>query len=126
MSDERNQLIRLLEATLFASKEPVDERALAARLPEEADIRGLLGDLAGLYANRGVNLVRVGPCWAFRTAPDLAPALKVEQQVQRRLSRAAVETLAIIAYHQPVTRAEIEDIRGVSQSKGTLDGGGRA
>lgn len=121
MSDDRNQLIRLLEATLFASKEPIDEQNLAARLPDGADIPELLRDLAQLYANRGVNLVRLGPCWAFRTAPDLAGALKIEQQVQRRLSRAAVETLAIIAYHQPVTRAEIEDIRGVAQSRGTLD-----
>lgn len=121
MSDDRNQLIRLLEATLFASKEPIDERSLAARLPDGADIPALLRDLAQLYANRGVNLVRLGPCWAFRTAPDLAGALKIEQQVQRRLSRAAVETLAIIAYHQPVTRAEIEDVRGVAQSRGTLD-----
>ncbi|MBX6324173.1 MAG: SMC-Scp complex subunit ScpB, partial [Rhodospirillaceae bacterium] len=121
MSEDRFQLLRLLEAMLFAAAEPLPERALAARLPEGAPCRELLGELQALYAGRGVNLVQRDDKWTFRTAPDLADRLRVEQKVTRRLSRAAVETLAVIAYHQPVTRAEIEEIRGVALSKGTLD-----
>ncbi len=121
MSDDRFQLLRLLEAILFASSEPLAEKAFAARLPEGTDLPGLLQELAGLYANRGVHLTQQGERWAFRTAPDLAGRLQIETTVPRRLSRAAIETLAIIAYHQPVTRAEIEEIRGVALSKGTLD-----
>ncbi len=113
--------IRLMEALLFASAEPLDERGLAERLPEGADVAALLAELQGHYADRGVCLVQRGGKWAFRTAADLAPALSVEQAVGRKLSRAAIETLAIIAYHQPCTRAEIEEIRGVALSKGTLD-----
>lgn len=112
---------RLLEAILFASAEPLSERALAARLPDGADVKALLGELQASYAGRGVNLVRAGNSWAFRTAVDLGPLLNVETEVSRKLSRAAIETLAIVAYHQPVTRAEIEEIRGVGLSKGTLD-----
>jgi segregation and condensation protein B len=115
------QLLRMIEAMLFASAEPVTEAALAARLPEGVKVRPLLETLAAQYDRRGVQLTRAGNTWAFRTAPDLAEALTVETVDQRRLSRAAVETLAIIAYHQPVTRAEIEEIRGVAVSKGTLD-----
>ncbi|MDJ0951224.1 MAG: SMC-Scp complex subunit ScpB [Alphaproteobacteria bacterium] len=118
---ERVDGLRLLEALLFASSEPLDEESIKARLPEETDLEDLLSELADKYADRGVNLVHVGGKWAFRTAPDVAPRLKIETTVSRRLSRAAVETLAIIAYHQPVTRAEIEEIRGVGQSRGTLD-----
>ena len=113
MSDDRFQQIRLLEAMIFASAEPVPEAGLAARLATGADVAGLLEELGGLYANRGVNLVRVDGKWAFRTATDLGPRLQIEQNVHRRLSRAALETLAVIAYHQPVTRAEIEEVRGV-------------
>ena len=113
--------LRLLEAILFASAEPVSERALVHRLPEGADIEGLLKELQRHYADRGVNLVRAGRSWAFRTAPDLSQQLNQEIDVPRKLSRAAVETLSIIAYHQPVTRAEIEEIRGVGLSRGTLD-----
>ena len=94
---------------------------MAQRLGDAADIAGLLRDLAETYHGRGVNLVRLAGGWAFRTAPDLAPQLRIERPVARKLSRAAVETLAIIAYHQPVTRAEIEEIRGVALGKGTLD-----
>lgn len=112
---------RMLEAILFASAEPLDETVLAARLPEGADIPALLADLVALYEGRGVNLVKLAGRWAFRTAPDLAFLLQSHVQEQRRLSRAGMETLAIVAYHQPVTRAEIEDIRGVSVSKGTID-----
>ena len=120
MSD-RFEHIRLLEAILFASNEPLSEAQLGRHLPEGADLRDLLGELAGLYGNRGVHLVQIGNSWAFRSAPDLAPLMKLEKKVVRKLSRVAMETLAIIAYHQPVTRAEIEEIRGVALSRGTLD-----
>jgi segregation and condensation protein B len=121
MTDDRYQLLRLLEAILFASTEPLDEKQLAGRMPEGADINGLLQELRDQYANRGVHLMAFEDRWAFRTAPDLASRFHIEREVVRKLSRAAVETLAIIAYHQPVTRAEIEEIRGVVISKGTLD-----
>jgi len=120
MSAARDGL-RLLEAVLFAATEPLDEAALAARLPYGLDLPALLAELAGHYAGRGVNLTRLGGKWAFRTADDLAGRLRVEVAVGRKLSRAAVETLAIVAYHQPVTRAEVEEIRGVAVSKGTFD-----
>ena len=115
------ELLRLLEALLFAAPEPLSEEELTRRLGEEADIAGLLGELSEHYAGRGVNLVRLAGGWTFRTAPDLAPNLRSERAVSRKLSRAAVETLAIVAYHQPVTRAEIEAIRGVALARGTLD-----
>jgi segregation and condensation protein B len=121
MTDDRYQLLRLLEAILFASTEPLDEKELAGRMPEGADINGLLQELKDHYANRGVHLLAFEDRWAFRTAPDLAPKFHIEREVVRKMSRAAIETLAIIAYHQPVTRAEIEEIRGVVISKGTLD-----
>jgi segregation and condensation protein B len=113
--------LRLLEAMLFASPEPLDARTLENRLGSDADVGGLLADLAAHYADRGINLVHVGGRWSFRTAPDLAEKLRVDAEVQKKLSRATTETLAIIAYHQPVTRGEIESIRGVATSKGTLD-----
>ena len=113
--------LRLLEALLFASPSPVDLDAMRQRLPEGADIAALLDELTALYAPRGVNIVHVGGGWTIRTAPDLAPRLKLTQKVARKLSRAAIETLAIVAYHQPVTRAVIEEIRVVVISKGTLD-----
>jgi segregation and condensation protein B len=112
---------RLLEALLFAAAAPVTAAELAARLGPEADVPGLLAGLQADYAGRGVVLVRVAGGWAFRTAADLAPLLRTETAVPRKLSRATVETLAIIAWHQPVTRAEIEAIRGVATGKGTLD-----
>ena len=121
MSVERFELLRRLEALLFASAEPLSENILLSRLPEGTDLASLLEDLQGQYANRGVNLVQRGKGWAFRTAPDIAPFFTLEREVPRKLSRAAVETMAIIAYQQPVTRAEIEEIRGVALSKGTLD-----
>jgi segregation and condensation protein B len=113
--------LRLLEALIFASAEPLDERTLADRLGGGVDIGRLLAELKQDYAGRGIDLVRTAGRWSFRTAPDLAEKLRVDAEVQRKLSRATVETLAIIAYHQPVTRAEIEEMRGVSVSKGTLD-----
>jgi len=118
---ERADQVRLLEALLFAAPVPLAEAELAQRLGDDADIPGLLRELAAQYAERGVNLVRLAGGWTFRTAPDLASFLVSERPVSRKLSRAAVETLAIIAYHQPVTRAEIEEIRGVSAAKGTVD-----
>ena len=118
---ERAQQLRLVEALLFAASEPLDEEALARHLGDVADIPELLGELAERYDGRGVNLVRLAGGWAFSTAPDLAPKLRLERPVARKLSRAAVETLAVIAYHQPVTRAEIEEIRGVALAKGTID-----
>jgi segregation and condensation protein B len=119
--DSRVEELRILEALLFASPEPLDEEELAARLPHGIDVRAALIDLQQEYAPRGVNLVRIGGRWTFRTAGDLAWLLSKETVETRRLSKAAIETLAIIAYHQPVTRAEIEEIRGVSTSKGSID-----
>ncbi len=113
--------LRILEALLFAAEEPLDEKALAARLPGGVNVRALLEQLQNEYAPRGVNLVRVAGKWSLRTAGDLAWLLTRESVVSKKLSRAAIETLAIVAYHQPVTRAEIEEIRGVTTSKGTLD-----
>jgi segregation and condensation protein B len=118
---DRAQQLRLVEALLFAAAEPLTEQVLSSRLGREADLPQLLAALAANYEGRGVNLVRLAGGWAFRTAADLADALRVERPVLRRLSRAAVETLAIVAYHQPVTRTEIEEIRGVGIAKGTLD-----
>jgi segregation and condensation protein B len=120
MSGQQEQL-RLLEALLFAAPDPLAEADLARRLGDAADVAPLLRELAAFYAGRGVNLVRLSGGWTFRTAPDLGPQLRSERIVARKLSRAAVETLAIVAYHQPVTRAEIEAIRGVALARGTLD-----
>jgi segregation and condensation protein B len=113
--------LRLLEALLFAAPAPLAEEELAVRLGEGAEVSALLRALAEDYAPRGINLVRLAGGWTFRTAPDLAASLTSERVVSRKLSRAAVETLAIVAYHQPVTRAEIEAIRGVALARGTLD-----
>lgn len=113
--------LRMLEALLFAASEPLDDETMRARLPKDADLPYLLTHLQTLYEPRGVNLVRIAGKWALRTAPDLAFMLRKETTEQKRLSRAGIETLAIVAYHQPVTRAEIEEIRGVGVSKGTLD-----
>ncbi len=106
---------------MFASSEPVPETDLAARLPADQSLLSVLDELQSDYAGRGITLQKLGKGWAFRTAPDLEATLVIEQPIEKRLSRAAVETLAIIAYHQPVTRAEIEEIRGVALSRGTLD-----
>ncbi|HJM51579.1 MAG TPA: SMC-Scp complex subunit ScpB [Alphaproteobacteria bacterium] len=118
---EEKAFLRMVEALLFAADEPLDEANLAARLPDGAEVPALLAALAERYADSGVNLVRVAGKWALRTAPDLKFLLERQVTMPRRLSRAAVETLAIIAYNQPVTRAEIEEIRGVGLSRGTLD-----
>lgn len=112
---------RRLEALLFAAAEPMSIDALAARMHEGADIGALVMELARDYDGRGVVLADIGGRWAFRTAPDLGDSLTIERVEERSPSRAAMETLAIIAYHQPLTRAEIENIRGVATNKGTLD-----
>lgn len=118
---ENREALRMLEALLFATAEPLDEKSIAARLPEGLDVRALLHELKEHYATRGVNVVKVAGKWAMRTATDLGYLMTKEAAEPKKLSRAAIETLAIIAYHQPVTRAEIEAIRGVTISKGTLD-----
>ena len=113
--------LRMVEAIVFASSEPVSQKALKERLPEGADLDLVMSELQQVYATRGVNLVKIGSNWAFRTADDLSFLLQKETVEIKKLSRAALEVLATIAYHQPVTRAEIEDVRGVSTSSGTLD-----
>ena len=118
---ESSQYLRMVEALLFAATEPLDVATMATRLPEEADVPALLETLREAYGNRGVTLQKLGDKWAFRTARDLRFLLEQEREQPRRLSRAALETLAIVAYHQPITRAEIEEVRGVGLSKGTLD-----
>ncbi len=112
---------RMIEAILFASAEPVTLKELTDRLPFGADPAEAMVGLRKRYAGRGVELVKVGDAWAFRTAADLGHLMRKEVVEQRKLSRAAIETLAIVAYHQPVTRAEIEEIRGVAVSRGTID-----
>jgi segregation and condensation protein B len=120
-SADRRENLRVLEALLFAASEPIDEATLAKHLKSPDDVLPLLDELKGFYASRGINLVKVAGKWAFRTAEDLAYLLERHAVEERKLSKAANETLAIIAYHQPVTRAEIEEIRGVATSAGTLD-----
>ena len=115
------ELERMVEAILFASAEPMTRPQIEDRLPHGSDAVAAIEALRKRYEGRGVRLIRIGPAWAFRTAPDLGFLMRREAQETRRLSRAAIETLAIIAYHQPATRAEIEEIRGVSVSRGTLD-----
>ena len=120
MTDRFAQL-RLIEALLFSSAAPLGHAQLARHLPEDTNLDELMEELSNLYANRGVNLVHLGTRWAFRSAPDLAPLMQVETKSERKPTRAATETLAIIAYHQPMTRGEIEEVRGVALSRGTLD-----
>ena len=121
MSDGMTQALRLAEAVVFAATQPVTPRVLANLLPENSDVDAVMGALTTAYAGRGVNLVQVGGGWQFRTAPDVAPHLRKVVELPRRLPRVAMETLAIIAYHQPVTRTEIEEIRGAALSQNTLD-----
>lgn len=119
--DTESKLLRTAEALLFAATEPLDLDTLRARLPEDTDVRGVIQNLQAKYEGAGVNLVEVGQRWRFQTAEDLAHLLIDEREEPRKLSQAALETLSIIAYHQPVTRSEVEEIRGVAVSKGTLD-----
>ncbi|MDP8997235.1 MAG: SMC-Scp complex subunit ScpB [Pseudomonadota bacterium] len=118
---DRAESLRIIEAMLFAAAEPLSVAAFGEFLPTGVDVGALLADLAANYENRGVNIVQVAGKFALRTAPDMGSLLRREKIEQKRLTRAALETLSIVAYHQPVTRAEIEDIRGVAISKGTLD-----
>ena len=118
---DRAQMLRVVEALLFAAEKPLSADEIAEALPEGSDVASLLEETKERYADRGVNLVQVSGKWQLRTAEDLRYLLRKEVKETRKLSRATLETLAIIAYHQPVTRAEIEEIRGVSMSKGTLD-----
>jgi len=118
---DKDEHLRMVEALLFASTEPLPVAEIAARLPKDADVEAYLSELKDHYKDRGVQLTEAGGRWFFRTSPDLSFLLRKEVESERKLSRAGVETLAIIAYHQPVTRAEIEEIRGVGISKGTLD-----
>ena len=112
---------RIAEALVFSSSQPVLEKFIASKLPEGADVAGVMQRLSDFYASRGINLLCIDDAWAFRTSADLSFLIRGEETEPRKLSRAALEVLAIIAYHQPVTRAEIEEIRGVATSKGTLD-----
>jgi segregation and condensation protein B len=121
VAEARPEHMRLLEALLFAAAVPLDEKTLGSRLPEDVDLKASLRALQAEYSTRGVNLVRIAGKWTFRTAGDLSWLLTKEATVPKKLSRAAIETLAVIAYHQPVTRAEVEEIRGVVMSKGTFD-----
>jgi segregation and condensation protein B len=118
---EMDDALRAVEATLFAAEEPMSAADIALYVGEGVDVKAALAELQAHYAGRGVELVERGGRWHFQTAADLAHILRREREESRRLSRAAVETLAIIAYHEPVSRAEIEAIRGVQISKGTLD-----
>lgn len=120
MTAEPDELARAVEATLFAAEEPMTAEAISAHLGG-AEVRDALAELEAHYAKRGVRLVERGKRWQFQTAPDLAHLLRREREQARRLSRAATEVLAIVAYHEPVSRAEIEAIRGVQTAKGTLD-----
>jgi segregation and condensation protein B len=113
--------VRIIEALVFASSEPLEEQTIAKRLRTGCDVKAALAEVQRQYAARGVNFVRLAGRWMFRTSPDMAWLLAREDQEKRKMSRAAIETLAIIAYHQPVTRADIEHIRGVSVSKGAVD-----
>lgn len=119
--EARSMAFRMVEAVLFASAHPLAKSEIAARLPEGSDVDALIREIEHAYSGHGVNLVKVAGKYMFRTASDLAFLLQRDAHDQKKLSRAALETLAIIAYHQPVTRAEIEEVRGVSISKGTID-----
>lgn len=121
MAEEFTSVMRMAEAAVFAATQPVTTRILANLLPDGADIEAVMAALAKAYEARGVNLVMVGGGWQFRTAPDLSATLKKVIEVPRRLPRVAMESLAIIAYHQPCTRTEVEEIRGASLSQNTLD-----
>ncbi len=121
IAPQNNDHVKMVEAMLFASTQPLTPQAMHERLPSDADMNHILNTLRDQYQDRGVQLLEINGAYAFRTAPDVADALTIEKNVERRLSRAALETMAVIAYHQPITRAEIENIRGVATHKGTID-----
>ncbi len=113
--------LKLLEAILFASSEPVEERDLKEKIDKGENLKNLLNELQKFYASRGINLIKTGDKWSFRTSPDLSSELTIFKTQKRKLSRAALETLSIIAYQQPITRSEIENIRGVQMGRGSID-----
>lgn len=121
MTPQQHEQLKVLEAMLFAAPQPLTPQAIHERLPTDADLNVLLNELRNMYEGRGIRLMEINGAFAFRTAPEVAGALTIEKNVERRLSRAALETMAVIAYHQPITRAEIENIRGVATHKGTID-----
>lgn len=113
--------LKLLEAILFASSEPVEERDLKEKIDKGENLKNLLNELQKFYASRGINLIKTGDKWSFRTSPDLSSELTIFKTQKRKLSRAALETLSIVAYQQPITRSEIENIRGVQMGRGSID-----
>ena len=117
----QNDQLRIVEALLFASSDPLDKKTLSEKLPENSNIDEIITKLENIYQNRGLELKKVGSKFMFKTSEDLSFIMQREAKAQKKLSKAAIETLSIIAYHQPVTRAEIEDIRGVNVSPGTID-----
>ena len=121
LDDTPENHLRILEAVLFASAKPISPQAMLERLPESADLNVLLPQLQEAYQDKGIELIETGGQWAFRTAQDVGASLVVEKEVSKKMSKAALETMAIVAYHQPITRGEIENIRGVATHKGTLD-----
>lgn len=121
MTPQQTEQIKVLEALLFASAQPLSPQAILERMPQDTDLAVLLPELRAAYDGRGVQLMEINGAFAFRTSAEVAPALTLEKNVERKLSRAALETMAVIAYHQPITRAEIENIRGVATHKGTVD-----
>ena len=121
LSLSENDQVRIVEALLFASPDPLDKKTLSEKLPENINIDEIINKIEDMYQNRGFELKKIGNKFMFKTSGDLSFIMQREAKAQRKLSKAAIETLAIIAYHQPVTRAEIEDIRGVTVSSGTID-----
>ncbi|MEC9074744.1 MAG: SMC-Scp complex subunit ScpB [Pseudomonadota bacterium] len=121
LSLSENDQVRIVEALLFASPDPLDKKTLSEKLPENTNIDEIINKIEDMYQNRGFELKKIGNKFMFKTSGDLSFIMQREAKAQRKLSKAAIETLAIIAYHQPVTRAEIEDIRGVTVSSGTID-----
>ena len=121
MMENMSEQIRLVEALLFSSAEPLDKNFIANRLPEGVNVDALISEIDKIYKNRGIELKKVGNKWMFKTSPELSFLMQRETKAQKKLSKAGIETLSIIAYHQPVTRAEIEEVRGVSASPGTID-----
>jgi len=122
MIKDKDTCHKIIEAILFASTDLVDEKDLKTKLPKGINVKKILLDLKSIYKSRGINIYNVKNKWGFRTAPSLATFLKIEKKLKRKLSNARMETLAIIAYYQPVTRGEIEKVRGRNLSQGTLDG----
>ena len=122
MIKDKNTYLRIIEAVLFASPDLVVEKDLKSVIPKNINLKKILLELKKIYKLRGINIYNIKNKWGFKTAPDLSPYIKIEKELRRKLSKAGIETLAIIAYYQPVTKAEIEKVRGRNCSQGTLDG----